>query len=280
LSGADIRLAYERQSCCSKNCMQKLIQGSLGSTSSKRSSVGGSVHQRRKGKSSSNSSASSIVDDDTTFDGSLYCQQIGVPTSRIPILEFDKFVEEVRRPLFALTAGTTSKEEANDQIRYYLVQHFTENRIGDPDNKHNFVYQYQLHSLSRGVITVCKTTYVNITGISVSAIDYAQRLVRKNTSAESIILKQCDERSSKQESLKEAFDRFGMNFNLYEQNINQHVDVMKIPDSPTAFICVTFLAEWFELAGEQEVSCIETISVYFLFLNAVYTLFDDILFSA
>ena len=99
LSGADIRLAYERQSCCSKNCMQKLIQGSLGSsTSSKRSSVGGSVHQRRKGKSSSNSSsASSIVDDDTTFDdGSLYCQQIGVPTSRIPILEFDKFVEEVR----------------------------------------------------------------------------------------------------------------------------------------------------------------------------------------
>ena len=43
LSGADIRLAYERQSCCSKNSMQKLIQGSLGSTSSKRSSVGGSV---------------------------------------------------------------------------------------------------------------------------------------------------------------------------------------------------------------------------------------------
>ena len=133
--------------------MQKLIQGSLGSTSSKRSSVGGSVHQqRRKRKSSSNSSSSSsIVDDDTTFDGSLYCQQIGVPTSRIPILEFDKFVEEVRRPLFALTAGTTSKEEANDQIRYYLVQHFTENRIRDSDNKHNFVYQYQLHSLSRGV---------------------------------------------------------------------------------------------------------------------------------
>ena len=167
LSGADIRLAYERQSCCSKNCMRKLIQGSLGSTSSsKKSSFGGSVHNR-----SNRSASSSIVDDDTTFDGgSLYCQQIGIPTSSIPILEFDKFIEEVRRPLFALTAGTTSKEEANDQIRYYLVQHFTENRIGDPDNRHNFVYQYQLHSLSRGVITVCKTTYVIITGISVTAI--------------------------------------------------------------------------------------------------------------
>ena len=102
---------------------------------------------------------------------------------------------------------------------------------------------------------MCKTTYVIITGISVTAIDYAQRLVRKNTSAESIILKECDECSRKQESLKEAFDCFGMNFNLYEQNINQFIDVMKIPDTATAFICVTFLAEWFELAGEQEVSC-------------------------
>ena len=232
MSGTDIRLAYERQSCCSKNCMQKLIQGSFGSTPSKRSSSGSSVHQQRSNRSSSNSSSSafSIDDDVTTIDSSLYCQQIGMPMSSIPILEFDKFIEEVRRPLFALTAGTNSKEEANDQIRYYLVQKFTENRIGDPSNKHNFLYHYQLHSLSRGVITVCKTTYIIITGISVTAIDYAQRLVRKNTSAESIILKGCDdELSLKQESLK-------------------------IPDSPTAFICVTFLAEWFELAGEQEVS--------------------------
>jgi hypothetical protein len=234
--------------------MQKLIQGSLGSTSSRRSSSFGSVHHSNRSSSSSISSSSFAIDDDTTFGGSLYCQQIGVPTSSIPILEFDKFIEEVRRPLFALTAGTASKEEANDQIRYYLVQKFTENRIGDPDNKHNFLYQYQLHSLSRGVVNVCKTTYINITGISSTAIDYAQRLVRKNTSAESIIMKGSDERSVKQESLKEAFESFGMNFNLYEHNINQFVDIMKIPDSPTAFMCVTFLAEWFELAGEQEVS--------------------------
>ena len=44
---------------------------------------------------------------------------------------------------------------------------------------------------------------------------------------------------------------------------------MKIPDTPTtAFICVTFLAKWFELAGEQEeVSWIEFITLYFLFIN-------------
>eukprot|EP01036_Dinobryon_divergens_P030767 gene30767-40063_t len=119
MSGADIGLAYERQSCCSKNCMQKLIQGSLlGSTSSKRSS-------QRSNRSSSSSNSSCAF---------LYCQQIGMPMSIIPILEFDKFIEKLRRPLFVLTAGPTSKEEANDQIRYYLVQKFTENRIGDPNS--------------------------------------------------------------------------------------------------------------------------------------------------
>ena len=146
MSGAEIRLAYAQQSCCSKDCMQKLIQGSHASKSSRRSV---------RGSNNSNSSVLS-VDTDTTFDGldsSLFCQQIGMPTSSIPYLEFDKFIEEVRRPLFALTAGTTSTEEANDQLRYYLVQKFTENRIGDPDNKQNFLYLYQLHSLSRGVIT-------------------------------------------------------------------------------------------------------------------------------
>jgi hypothetical protein len=108
MSGADIRLAYERQSCCSKNCMLKLIQGSLGSTSSKRSSQ---RSNRSSSSSSNSSSAFSIDDDDTTFDGSLYCQRIGMRISSIPILEFDKFIEEVRRPLFALTAGSTSNSQ-------------------------------------------------------------------------------------------------------------------------------------------------------------------------
>ena len=255
MSGAEIRLAYGTQSCCSKNCMQKLIQGSHAPRENRSRDS-----NRRSNSSSGSISVISSVDEDSTFvdreDSSLFCQQIGMPTTSIPLLEFDKFIEEVRRPFFALTTGTTSIEEANDQLRYYLVQKFTENRIGgDPNDKHNnFLYLYQLHSLSRGVITVCKTTYIIITGVSLSVIEYAQKLVRKNTSPESIILRGTDDRSIKQESLKEAFVSFGMNYNLYQQNVNQFVDIMKIPESPTAFICVTFLAEWFELAGEQEVS--------------------------
>jgi hypothetical protein len=57
-----------------------------------------------------------------------------------------------------------------------------------------------------------------------------------------------------------------MNFNLYQQNINQFVDIMKIPDTPAACICVAFLAEWFELAGEQEV-CKSFVTIYYKRLN-------------
>ena len=35
ISGAEIRLAFAQQSCCSKNCMQKLIEGSSSSTSAR-----------------------------------------------------------------------------------------------------------------------------------------------------------------------------------------------------------------------------------------------------
>ena len=105
--------------------MQKLIQGSHYSTNKKCSS---SSSNKRYGSSSTISAVS--LDDDTTIgslDSTLLFQQIGISTASIPVLEFDKFVEEVRRPLTALVAGTATINEANEQLRYYLVQKFTEN---------------------------------------------------------------------------------------------------------------------------------------------------------
>ena len=114
LSGAEIRLAYQNRSCYSKNCMHNLIQSSLLKSTSRSSSVRGN----HAGNSSSSSSSTSVLSpDDTTFDyddTSLFCQQIGVPMESIPFLQFDKLIEEVRRPLFALTAGTSSTAEANE----------------------------------------------------------------------------------------------------------------------------------------------------------------------
>ena len=242
LSASEIRRIYSKDNavCCSNKCVNKLILNLV---------------ERSKGPANSNvSNADTSISSSsgTEIANFIYCQQIGIPTSSIPSNPFDQFLEEVRQPFYKFQVGATSEAEINEQLRYYLVQKFTENRIADSENKQNQTYIYQLSSLSRGLITVCKSAYIHITGISNQAIEYAQRLVRKKKSAEAILLAGGHDQSTAK-SLKEAFGRFNLDYNLYEQNINNFVDVTKIPDSSTAFMCVAFLAEWFELAAEQEV---------------------------
>ena len=105
--------------------------------------------------------------------------------------------------------------------------------------------------------------------------------MRNNISAESLLLSKSEEGKikSKGETLKkETFEQFGLDYNLYELNINGFVDVMKIPDSPTAFICVAYLAEWFELSGEQEVRLLRFILLLLLCSLIVFILFRLVYF--
>jgi len=53
---------------------------------------------------------------------------------------------------------------------------------------------------------------------------------------------------------------------------------MKIPDSPTAFICVAYLAEWFELSGEQEVRLLLRFIILLLRSLIVFILFRLVYF--
>jgi hypothetical protein len=248
-TAGQIRLSFASSKCCSQNCVQNLIRdfGDDDRTTSSSSSVRREHHQ----------SISSFQ----------YCQGIGISKSNMGICAFDSFVEEVRRPLSELIRGCPSEVEANKQLRYYLVQKFTENRVFV--SKNNYSYIYQLHSLSRGAIPVCKTAYIIITGLKASIIDYAQRQVREGISAESILFDKEDDSEHKISSLKDAFDHFALDFSLYEQNLNNFVDVVNIPDTSTGFICATFLAEWFQLAGEQEPNADE-IHIDFVSKDEVY----------
>ena len=130
MTAAEIRSTYAAETCCSKNCMQNLING-----------PGRRLHNR---KSSNGSSISSGSEPTRDIDSYLFCQQVGVPSDTIPFLVFDQFLEEVRKPFRQLTAGSGNQAEANDQLRYYLVQKFTENRVNDSDGggNHNTLYIY------------------------------------------------------------------------------------------------------------------------------------------
>lgn len=220
-SAADIRLRFTNASCCNLNCIPNLI----------RDSSSGYNHS-----------------------SSQFCQLIGVPDNHLSVIAFDNFVEEVRKPFYDLTMGSKNEGEASKQLRHYLVQKFSENRTAKTE--HYFKFVYTLHSLVRGSVTVCKCAYVILTGVKVEVINYAQRLVRDGVSAESVFMGNNNLEDANSDgnvnSLRAAFDHFALDFNLYEQNINNFVEVVNIPDTPTGYICATFLAEWFQLAGEQE----------------------------
>ena len=128
MTAAEIRLTYAAETCCSKNCMQNLINDQ-----------GRRLHNRSTSSSSSISSSSVPPRDIDSF---LFCQQVGVPSDTIPFIAFDQFLEEVRKPLRQLIAGSGNQAEANDQLRYYLVQKFTENRVYVSDSNHNTIYIY------------------------------------------------------------------------------------------------------------------------------------------
>jgi hypothetical protein len=85
---------------------------------------------------------------------------------------------------------------------------------------------------------------VVITGIKDEIINYAQRQVREQVSAESILFGNNDSEDRRMRSLRDTFDYFALDFNLYEQNLNNFVEVNNVPESEAGFICTTFLMDW------------------------------------
>lgn len=229
-SSAELELIFARTDCCSnEKCIRKII-ASCGSNDA---------------RSKSNESSSSRSLHGTA---SYYCRQIGIPTKTQTSL-FDQYVNEIRKPFQEYVFGTDSKLEANRQLRTYLVQKFQESRTLSDTNKTGNKWSYQLYSMSRPAITVCKTAFIAMTGISKNIIDYSQSLVRSDHVGDVSVI----ESSSKVKSLKDAFEYFCLDYDKYECNINRFVCIDNVVDSTKSFIATTFLAEWFGLAGELEV---------------------------
>ena len=195
------------------------------------------------------------------------CQQIGHRNAASRQIEalaspFQLFVVECRQPFQEVICGTNDEQMASKQLRTYLVSSFEQAKVSSSEGKNN-EWVYQLLSISQRPIEVCKTAYVAVTGISPSAIDYAQKRVRNNISSLGLILGNDDIAAFDRHSgggirsLEEAFDFFGMDFHTFAvNNIHSLVDITAVPDNTKAFLCVTYLIDWFGLSGEMEVSII------------------------
>jgi len=192
---------------------------------------------------------------------SYYCRQIGIQNQ---INRFDQYVQEVRKPFQDYIFDTDSMLEANKQLRTYLVHKFQEGRILTTSGGSKWIYQ--LYSITQPMISVCKTAYIAMTGLSNNIIEYAQRKVRTdNISYDASVT----ESANSLNSLKSAFEYFCLDYDKYECNINRFVNINEVVDSTTSFIATTFLAEWFGLAGELEV-----------FINSMIPIIEFILIIA
>ena len=144
-------------SCCSKNCMSNLIKTCNGSSKTNRSYG--------------------------------FCIQLGSPQAAsrhvsIDATAFQQFVLECRQPFEDVLAGTESdKVAAAKQLRTFLVASFEKAKVESIscDGK-NFEWIYQLYSLCKAPIQVCKTAYIAVTGISSSSIEYRWRVVSRPSS--------------------------------------------------------------------------------------------------
>ena len=114
------------------------------------------------------------------------CQQIGQIEALASL--FQIFVVECRQPFQEVICGANDEQMASKQLRTYLVSSFEQAKIYSSSEGKNNEWVYQLLSISQRPIEVCKTAYVAVTGISPSAIDYAQKRVRNNISSLRLIL--------------------------------------------------------------------------------------------
>ena len=222
LSPAELEVIFSRTDCCSNGqCMKKILE------SCRRTSTTAEV---------------------TNNLASYYCRQIGVQNNSNS--SFHLYVDEIRQPFQEYVFGTACDLEANKQLRSYLVHKFGEGRILSSNNK-TVKWKYDLLSISRPSLTVCKIAFIAMTGISNNIIEYSQRKVR----TDHVVTDSSSTRGvDKLDSLRDAFEVFGLDYEKYECNINRFVNIDSVTDSPMSFIATTFLAEWFGLAGELEVS--------------------------
>ena len=53
--------------------------------------------------------------------------------------------------------------------------------------------------------------------------------------------------------LRHHFEDFGLDYKLYYNNVQQFIHMPAVPDTLAGLLCATFLSDFFEICGEQEV---------------------------
>ena len=220
LSACELRTEFTRRPCCNKSCCVKLLNMPLD-------------HSVPSNWSS------------------LFCGEISPMNTSISeninglsdaSRDFENFIVTLRAATSKYRLNTVESEAMMSQ---YLRNKFIEkHRV--TDNGHT-EWIYDLIHPVNGSIVVCRRAWIACFGVTWQKVRFAQECVKaKNLIPTRTI------NDSNVESLKDAFDRFGLALDDYHRSFDNFMDISKVSQTEGSLLATAWLSREFDAIGEAQ----------------------------
>ena len=161
------------------------------------------------------------------------------------LYRFEKLVREIRAP-FPQYRGKDGKDE--DRTKHFnRWLHFKFSDNGHTKGEVYNAWNYDIFTMTYGKLEVCKLIFGALYGITATQISYVQKQINNGIVPEMMVPD-----NKEPCTLKEAFQSFGLDFDLYITRIENFVQMDQIPDTRKGLQCVAFLCQYFALCGDNE----------------------------
>ena len=208
LSASDLRTEFTKRSCCSRNCMQTLLHMPTDPT----------------------------VRPCCDHHAPKYCQPVKRDSSA-----FERLIFNAREATAKYREETPEAEKALKS--FLMIKLADARRIANS----NYDWKYVVVDPERREpVTVCKKAFAAIYGITMSQINYAQRLIRDGENVK------FEDKVRQKTTLKDVFAFWGMDIEFYHQNIANFCIFTAVPETEGGIAAAAYLSDFFDLASEHQ----------------------------
>ena len=216
LSACELRSEYSRHSCCKNNCCKELLNMPLDHSLDWSNYFGDGIDHLTM-ESLSASSSQSVTD-------------------------FENFIITLRRATSALRLDTP---ESDAKLTDYLKTRFSEKHKKFPSGKIEYTYDL-MHPL-KGNVVVCRRAWIGCFGVLFQKVRFAQDCVKAG-----YIHPTRGDINDTLVTLKEAFHRFGLDYEGYCRSYNNLMDISEVSETEVCQVAVAWLANEFDCIGESQ----------------------------
>ena len=195
------------------------------------------------------------------------------------ISKYEAMIEEIRRPLKKFRTPKDESEDKKKATGYnkgmttYLMTWFNTGRVSEDTNgKRHYRYELLIPDISDQYIPVCKVAWMALHGIGEEKLNYVFRTSKTGDTYEARLMNAAA--GSNQMSLKEAYEKFGYDYDDSWKHHEAYVDLEQVGDSPRMLIAAVYIAEEVISVGDNEVRCstfppFQTLGTFFTYFHVL-----------